>query len=573
MARLSQAPDPLYTIPLSSRTPRPVAGDQPNMPSSPKLRPLSVETNLQVHVNDNDRNSPLPRFSGRASLSPADCRTLEKILSDVASPPATPSPLEQSNQLSRDSGLASTVGATEEEDVSHLVRGEATDTGYEDDSMELSEGVENSTGQVVSPLKEPASPSVSEPSRHLQESVSAHDEKEKLRYSSGRHSSTTKRSKTNEPQCERNVTQDATASDTIEDVMNLPGKHAPPARSLDVGQPDSDRQAVPDDIKQLTYMRLSTEKVLAKEQMEQERAEAEKEPGVFISTVSGPQYQTQNHGKFELDGFGADSDQTRPRFCLGISGAPRRKVRKVATGLILSRDAVRLTWKEQFSQDSAPKSPDQYSPVAPRSATETPVQVPSTTTPTPANQTPESAHVQSATYHIVPATPFTKTLGYFKQYKGPGGSLSTRRRNMALPQELTEVAETGTKTNDTQHDTLQPEPQCACALIGTSALKDLEAMVRHNEDIVVDGAPIHQEDDYVQVSVAEGRTADTDGVAAGLPISDDQKQLILYPQHPAIINAIGMIPATMFWVTAAPVVKYTGIALELLIDKLRDTYL
>jgi hypothetical protein len=54
---------------------------------------------------------------------------------------------------------------------------------------------------------------------------------------------------------------------------------------------------------------------------------------------------------------------------------------------------------------------------------------------------------------------------------------------------------------------------------------------------------------------------------------DTQKQLVFYPQHPAFINAIAMIPATMFWATAAPVVKYANIAIDLLIDKLRDTYL
>ena len=323
MARLSQAPDPFYTTPLSSRNPKPVEGDQPNMPSPVPLRPLSLDTSLQSHGNDNLPASPPRRGYARPSLSPADCRTLEKILRDVASPPATPSPLEQGDQLFPDGGRAGATGTTDEEDGYHFVGGEATDTGYEDedDSMELSEGGETVTDQVVTSLGEPASPSVSKSERRLQESVSAHDEKEKMRYSSGRRSSTARRTKT-----KRTTSRDAAAGDTIEDVMNLPGKRAPSARSLDLGRLNSDRPAVPDDIKHLNRIRLSIEKVLEQERLERECAEGEEEPGVFVSAVLGSQDQAHHDEESELDGFAADDEQTQPRFSLGISGAPRRKV-------------------------------------------------------------------------------------------------------------------------------------------------------------------------------------------------------------------------------------------------------
>lgn len=340
MARLSQVPDPLYTTPLSSRTTKPVASDQRSMPSSPPLRPLALETSLQSHGNDNLPASPPRQDFGRSSLSPADCRTLEKILRDVSSPPATPSTLEQSDQLFPDNGRISTTATADEENGGyHFVGGEATDTGYEDedDSMELSEGGETVTHQVVTSLGEPASPSVSYSERRLQESVSAHDEKEKLRYSSGRRSSTTRRSKTKRSQQERAAPQDATGADMIEDLMNIPDKRAPPARPLDLARNDSDRQKI-DDIKQLTRMRLSTEKVLEQERLEQEHAESDEEPGVFISTVSGPQGQAQDDGESELDGFAADDEQTRPRFGLGTSGAPRRKVCEAATCQEASED-------------------------------------------------------------------------------------------------------------------------------------------------------------------------------------------------------------------------------------------
>jgi hypothetical protein len=579
MARLSQAPDPLYTTPLSSRTPKPIAGDQPNMPSSPTLRPLSHDTSLQSHSNDNLPASPPCGNSGHSSLSPADCRTLEKILRNVASPPATPSPLEQNDQLFPDGGCADTAGTADEEHGYHCVGGEATDTGYEDedDSMELSEGGGTVTDQVVTSLGEFASPSMSKSERRLQESVSAHDEKEKMRYSSGRRSSTTRRTKTKRPQQERTTSRDATAGDTVEDVMNLSGKRAPPARSLDVGQSDSDRQAVPDKIKQLNHLRLSVENVLEKERLEQERAEGEEEPGVFVSTIPGLQDQAQGDEESELDGFAADDEQTQMRSSLGISGAPRRKVCEVACAKKFSERIVELTSDKQISQGSASKSTARFYPVGPRNAAETSVQVPSTPTPTPADQTAESAHIQSVMNQVVPETPFTKTLSYFKQYKGAENSPSARRRNTALPQELAEVAEDvaeiGGKKNDMQHSIAQPEVEPAYVSTGTSALEDLQAMTQPNESTEADGVAVQQEDDYVQVLAIEGQVTDKDDVAAESPVSDDQKRLILYPQHPTFVNAIGMIPATMFWVTAAPIVKYTGIAVELLVDQLRDTFL
>lgn len=70
-----------------------------------------------------------------------------------------------------------------------------------------------------------------------------------------------------------------------------------------------------------------------------------------------------------------------------------------------------------------------------------------------------------------------------------------------------------------------------------------------------------------------GQAPDRGEAARESAADDAQKQLVLYPQHPAFVNAIGMIPATIFWATAAPVVKYASIAIDLLIDKLRDTYL
>lgn len=122
-----------------------------------------------------------------------------------------------------------------------------------------------------------------------------------------------------------------------------------------------------------------------------------------------------------------------------------------------------------------------------------------------------------------------------------------------------------------QHGITQPEVELVATR--TFALEDLQAMARPNENTEADSAALQQEDDYVQVHAVEGQATDECDVTAVSAVSDDQKEIVLYPQNPAFINAIGMIPATMFWATAAPVVKYTGIAVELLIDQLRDTFL
>lgn len=197
---------------------------------------------------------------------------------------------------------------------------------------------------------------------------------------------------------------------------------------------------------------------------------------------------------------------------------------------------------------------------------------------TPA-RTPEPARFQVTTNQSVPETPFTKTLSYFKQYKGAENSLAKRRRNTALPEELAEVTEdvanTEVKIDDPKEHNTQPEDGDACMLKATSALMDLEFMAQPDDNI--DGAiaapPLHQEDRKPQISaVIDGASEQIRAISDSEAV-DANKQIILYPQHPAFVNAIGMIPATMFWVTAAPIVKYTSIAVEILIDKLRDTYL
>ncbi|KAF2627835.1 hypothetical protein BU25DRAFT_490998 [Macroventuria anomochaeta] len=522
MAKLSHPADSSHATPVADRTLDATTGSPPAM-SSPPPRSLSLEASLQSHGNDNLPHSPPRRGSERSSFSPADCRTLKKILRDVGnnSPPPTPSPFGPIEQLfSNTDRTSSTVqGRTDENEGYRFVSDEAADTGYEDedDSMELSEGMEGLTSRdTVSSLGDPASPSVSKSDRRLQDSISMHDEKDRLKYT-GHRSSTTKHSKAKRQEQEHDDLAETTRGDTIEDVMNLPGKRAPPACPLDLGCRDLDRRPIPDDIKQLNRMRLSMEKVLEDERVEQERAEGE-EPGIFIPGFSPPHDMATGVDESGLDEFDADKEDTT----VHGSGAQRRK-------------------------------------------------------------TPDRAHIQFTTNQNVPETPFTKTLSYFKQYKGTENSPSKRRRNTALPQEIADVADVAIDAEDKTAYPDQKELQSVApdtsALPTVSALADLEGIVppKTGKATVSTSHPVDEGDESRNVpastnAVPEETFSKGKAVSESAP-NDTQKQLILYPQHPAFINAIGMIPATMFWATAAPIVKYTNIAVDLLTDKLRDTYL
>ena len=288
--------------------------------SSPTLCPLSLEVSLQSHGSDNLPPSPRRRSSDRPSLLPADSHTLSKILRDVSnnSPPATPSPLEPGEQLFLETGHTSSAtndDPQDEEEGYHLVDDEAADTGYEDedDSMELSEGVEGITADdTLTQVGEPTSPSVSDSEPRPQDSVSTHSEENKVKYIGRRSTSgvSAKPVKFKRRVSERSGIINTKQGDTIEDVMNLPDKRALPACPPDLSRGNSHRQPVPDDIEQLNRLRLSMEKVLEDERVEQEQAECIVEPGVFIPASSVPQDVTIGVAGSDVHGFDADNKRS-----------------------------------------------------------------------------------------------------------------------------------------------------------------------------------------------------------------------------------------------------------------------
>lgn len=179
----------------------------PSTPSTP-LQTISLEASLQTHGSDTS-----------ASLSPADCRTLKKILQDVrtASPRAPQHVGDRGKSLSAEISIDSESSASGREDeVQYSEKqydyGDEAEEGYEDedDSMDLSDVVEE------------------------------------VHYADG---------------------------DTIEDIMNLPGRTASPAPSQDFSSFYHHNQATPEEIRDIKLRRASIEKELEDELLAQQHGD------------------------------------------------------------------------------------------------------------------------------------------------------------------------------------------------------------------------------------------------------------------------------------------------------------
>lgn len=290
MARLNQPADFSHATPAVSKVADVIAGSEAM--SSPVLRPLSFEASLQSHGADQLPPSPLRRSSGQSPFSPADCRTLERLLrsTSVSSPPETPSPLEQSKhgaQLLQDTSSSPTVlsDRTEEAESYQSFGGETTDTGYEDedDSMELSEGTECAmASDTLAVRNDPTLPYDSKYDRRLQESVSTHDEKERQRYS-GQQTSIPKQPKSRRRGKSDIKANASTEGDAIRNGTNLPGERVATSRHSHMIYQDGDQISESADVvRSLRSLRPSLEKTLNGECAEEERTVHQQMPGFTV---------------------------------------------------------------------------------------------------------------------------------------------------------------------------------------------------------------------------------------------------------------------------------------------------
>jgi hypothetical protein len=224
---------PLH-LSMSPSSPPCTPPDSPQMAPSP-LQHLPLDAALESHGNDTAFSPKTPSADpARSPLSPCDCRTLKKILEDVQSPSQTASPLltkrnerhlgiDSSNDRSSDMGDEDEVQYTEKQ----YDYGDEADEGYadEDKSMDLSDAVDAS--------------------------VLHEDESELVR---------------DDDTCE-NVWSDG---DTIEEIMNAPGKTAPPAPDQDFGGVYLDDQPTLDETKGIKLQRAAIEEVLEQERLDRE---------------------------------------------------------------------------------------------------------------------------------------------------------------------------------------------------------------------------------------------------------------------------------------------------------------
>lgn len=166
-----------------------------------------------------------------------------------------------------------------------------------------------------------------------------------------------------------------------------------------------------------------------------------------------------------------------------------------------------------------------------------------------------------------------KKADFIKQYQ------EKLRLQKEADKEAKQDADNGAKAaaegpaDSLNHNESQSLPSDRNAMPTTSALDDMQELVSPGatED-VADVREGHCE--MIERTSADLKSlVDQHEAEAVSAVDESQKQLILYPQHPHLVTAIGMIPATMFWVTAAPIVKYAGIAVDVLIDKFSDVYL
>jgi hypothetical protein len=223
--------------------------------------------------------------------------------------------------------------------------------------------------------------------------------------------------------------------------------------------------------------------------------------------------------------------------------------------------------------------------------------------------TPSGRHLDFTLDSTILDTPLTKTLHYFKQQKGKENSPSKSRRKAALPEEIAELVRDAEEEDldkyrdmdlapmepvmesDTAGDLITfgtpmkaristsgkssarsdqfPQP---IASLHTSDLKEIEGStsifeVLENLSPIKDAQALSILSSCLSLPIEQDKDSDADAENSDTSSHPGDEQLILYPQHPALVNIIGMLPEAFFWATAAPIAKYSIKAYDALIDK------
>ncbi|CAO2656520.1 Nn.00g053230.m01.CDS01 [Neocucurbitaria sp. VM-36] len=513
-------------LPTDTNTP-PMTPQSTTSMRCPPLQPNHLEASLQTHGNDTPSSPSPPNTSANSSLSPADLRTLSKILSEHRSPLTPPSP----GLSDVDEGLRPETVRDEERSESSdddgLGYGDEREKGYEDEdgSMELSD------------------------SEQYVRDVEVEDAYEG-------------------------------DGDTIEDIMNLPGNSAAPAVKQNFSRFYGEDEGKDGEDQERELFRAGIEKKLEVERLEQEghrRATAEEDvydEGMGFDGVQGTSLEVCGDSNVR-----ASEDETEVRVVNGDG----------KMGDAETSNDYDIGWSASLAPKSIPRRASDGTPISLSSfisATNYPIDLSPNTT------NPESP--------------------FFKQSRSKENSPSKRHRNAASPEEIAELArEAGIKSeidDDDQEDLdqyremdlapMEPvmdsdsagdlitsgtpvKPQGSQSFASLSldqfqlrstspreSFRSIPEPMQQTKDVLDDKPDNRSEKSAITSSQSPPAESRNPVLGHADTVSDqEQKQLILYPQQPAFITVIGMLPRTIMWATAAAIAMYSSKAYNALVDK------
>ncbi|KAI4631451.1 uncharacterized protein J4E87_002155 [Alternaria ethzedia] len=500
------------------------------MPSTPP-RPTSLDDSQSLQGDDNMSSRSTPTNSRGSNFSPADCRTLQKILHDVRSP----SPLSATSYFdetpARKLNLTATpTGSLAGERVAQKEKVfdscDEREEGYEDedDSMELSDG----------------------------EDAFGVDGKE--------------------------------AGDTIEDVMNLPGKIAPPAPVQDYSRFYAHDKSTPDEPGKLQLRRASIEKDLKEQCRQQERASAiAATDGVFDTDAL-------NHGV---------SSQT-----LAIDGGSALKNLQEDIGMHPVEDEQVAVNALSSLEAHSDRPRARISPRNVRRASEDalPVSTSFIAFPSPARavvQTPNGRHIDFAPPATTPDTPSANTPGYFDSHQVKDRTPHKSRRSASSPTEIVDLAR---EARVEEEEAAEQRELMNLNRFRDMDLAPIETVMEGGPagDLIMCATPVRARDNTLflqsasdtadseieewidlqrpqsrlpsprrpNLLIEQDEENDADVEESDSTSDPEQQQIAGLPRYPTFITVISMIPAAVFWATAASIVDCSSKAFDMLIEKL-----
>jgi hypothetical protein len=547
--------------------------DAPAMSSAP-LQPATSSVVVKTHDDGiaTSPSTPLTKPEQQQQLTPSDCRTLKKILDDAnGSPPAlSPAKKQQDERLlsvaATENGSSDTGNKDEVQySKTQYGYGDELEAGYEDedDSMELSDG-----------------------------DLNGHD-----------------------------AEGSGDDGDTTEDIMNTPGTTAPPARPqhLDgIYQHDSPTR----DDAELRVKRAAIEEAVKKERFNQEHEEAFDVPyDSGYLDVASIKRQDVSLNLF-VDSFFQTAQITQVQS--GLSRIEEDDETEFELDVSTFRSSpltIHFTnpWKRLNANERRTSRRFSPAPISPRASGESlPL---SSFQATPSSRptvvaTPSGHHLAFTSTSTIPITSFAKPLKNFKKYSGKENSPSKSRRNASLPEEIAELAKEANEEEDLEKyreiDLAPMEPimesKNAGDLItfGTPARSSIltppidvisptriaqrTASVDQTsavQNLLLAKSPIDSE--YLDKSKAtdvETKAPPSEAVATlpSLPAEQPKEdkadpqdldathgsesiQVSLCHGPPTFVKVVALLPETMFWVAAAPVVKYSSMAYEAIVSQ------